>query len=41
MGPDERGFIGWKVHKKAKEGESSEEILYTEEVLAYLLKYGR
>jgi hypothetical protein len=39
--PDERGLIGWKVHKKNKDGEKQEEILYTEELIAMLLKYGK
>lgn len=39
--PDERGLVGWKVHKKQKDGEKNEEILYTEELIAMLLKYGK
>ena len=39
--PDDRGLVGWKVHKKAKDGDSTEEIMYTEELLAMLLKYGK
>jgi molecular chaperone DnaK (HSP70) len=39
--PDDRGLVAWKVHKKAKEGEVDEDILYTEELLAMLLKYGK
>lgn len=38
---DERGLIGWKLQKKGKDGESTEEIMYTEELIAMLLKYGR
>jgi molecular chaperone DnaK (HSP70) len=38
---DERGLIGWKVHKKAKDGQGTEDIVYTEELIAQLLKYGR
>jgi len=36
--PDSRGYIGWKVTKK---GEEEAEILYTEELIAMLLKYGK
>ena len=39
---DERGLVGWKItSKKAAEGENPEEILYTEELTAMLLKFGR
>jgi molecular chaperone DnaK (HSP70) len=38
---DDRGLIGWKIHKKAKDGENTEEIVYTEELIAQLLKYGK
>lgn len=38
---DERGLVGWKISKKQKEGEPIEEIFYTEEIIAILLKFGR
>ena len=39
---DDRGLIGWKVHKKAKEeDDTTEDILYTEELLAMILKLGK
>src|SRR5665811_559697 len=38
---DERGLVGWKITKKEKEGEPVEEIFYTEELIAILLKFGR
>lgn len=38
---DGRGLIGWKIEKKSKDGSKSEEIIYTEELLAMLLKYGK
>ena len=41
MEKDDRGLIAWKVQKKSKDGEKNEEILYTEELIAMLLKYGK
>ncbi len=38
---DERGLVGWKIVKKSKEGDPVEEIFYTEELIAILLKFGR
>lgn len=38
---DERGFVGWKIQKKDQNGTKTEEILYTEELIGVLLKYGR
>ena len=38
---DDRGLIGWKIQKKTKDGEKNEEIMYTEELIAMLLKYGK
>lgn len=37
---DERGLLAWKYTKKGKDG-NEEEIIYTEELVAILLKYGR
>jgi hypothetical protein len=31
---DDRGLIGWKIERKQKDGEATEEILYTEELIA-------
>jgi molecular chaperone DnaK (HSP70) len=38
---DERGLVGWKITRKQKEGEPTEEIFYTEELIAVLLKFGK
>jgi hypothetical protein len=43
---DERGLIGWKITKKSKDEDSGststqDEILYTEELVAIMLKFGR
>lgn len=41
MEKDDRGLIGWKIVRKNEEGSKEEAILYTEELMAQLLKYGR
>jgi hypoxia up-regulated 1 len=41
LAKDDRGLIGWKVFKKSEDGSNEEIILYTEELMAQLLKYGR
>ena len=41
MEKDDRGLIGWKITRKFNNGTKLEEILYTEELLAMLLKFGR
>jgi hypothetical protein len=38
---DDRGQLGWIIKKKSKEGEDETQILYTEELLGMILKYGR
>lgn len=38
---DGRGFVGWAIHRKDKDGVNVEEILFTEELLAMLMKYGK
>ena len=43
---DDRGLIGWKINKNKGNSQSSDsgsndEILYTEELIAILLKFGR
>ena len=38
---DDRGLIGWKVHMNPKDTEEEPEILYTEELVAMILKYGK
>lgn len=38
---DDRGLIGWKIERKHSNGTKEVEIVYTEELLAILLKYGR
>jgi hypothetical protein len=38
---DDRGLLGWKIGYKNAEGDSVEQILYTEELVAIILKYGK
>ena len=38
--PDDRGLVGWKVIKK-EDASGEDEILYTEELIAMILKYGK
>lgn len=38
---DDRGLLGWRITYKDVVGESVEEILYTEELIAIILKYGK
>ena len=38
---DERGYIGWKVSKKNPTEDDPEDIFYTEELIAMILKYGK
>lgn len=38
---DDRGLVGWKLFRKNDEGDKEEVIMYTEELIAQLLKYGR
>jgi hypothetical protein len=38
---DERGLIGWKFERKFPNGTVNEEIMYTEEIIGMLFKYGR
>lgn len=40
---DDRGFVGWKVQRKINKNdtEATEEIIYTEELIGHLFKYGR
>ena len=39
--PDDRGLIGWKVTRKHENGTKEENIYYTEELMAQLLKFGK
>ncbi|CDW74071.1 protein heat shock protein [Stylonychia lemnae] len=38
---DDRGLVGWKLTKKFDNGTEEDSIMYTEELIAQLLKYGR
>lgn len=38
---DDRGLIGWKLVRKYENGTLEDKIIYTEELIAQLLKYGR
>jgi hypothetical protein len=38
---DDRGLLGWKITRKASGGAKTEEIFYTEELVATILKYGK
>lgn len=38
---DDRGLIGWKMIRKYENGTKEDQIVYTEELVAQLLKYGR
>lgn len=38
---DDRGLIGWKITRKHENGTKEDNIYYTEELTAQLLKYGR
>ncbi len=39
---DERGFVGWVIQRKVNaSSDPIEEIVYTEELIGQLLKYGR
>ena len=41
--PDERGFVGWKITRKlfSNGSEPIEEIVYTEELIGQILRYGK
>ena len=39
---DDRGLLGWKISRKnVTSGEKIDEILYSEELVAVILKYGK
>ena len=40
---DDRGFVGWVIHRKLHNNGSDpvEEIAYTEELIGQLFKYGK
>ena len=38
---DDRGLVGWKLIRKYDNGTEEDTIMYTEELMAQLLKYGR
>lgn len=38
---DDRGYVAWKVIKKNAKDEDADEILYTEELVAMILRYGK
>ena len=38
---DERGLVGWEYTHKSKDGELEKDVLYTEELVSMILKYGR
>lgn len=38
---DDRGLVGWKIHRVFPNGTKIEEIAYTEELIGMLLKHGR
>lgn len=38
---DDRGLVGWKFTRKHENGTEEDTIMYTEELIAQLLKYGR
>ena len=41
LAKDDRGMVGWKIYRKNENGTKEEQIMYTEELIAQLLKYGR
>lgn len=41
MAKDDRGLIGWKLERKYANGTEIDDIMYTEELIGMLLKYGR
>lgn len=38
---DDRGLVGWQIERKFQNGTKSQEIVYTEELIAQLFKYGK
>lgn len=38
---DDRGLVGWKITRRHENETEEEVIMYTEELVAQLLKYGR
>lgn len=38
---DDRGLVGWQIERKFQNGTVNQEIVYTEELIAQLFKYGK
>jgi molecular chaperone DnaK (HSP70) len=38
---DDRGLFGWKIERKHQNGTKIEDIIYTEELIGMLFKYGK